>query len=283
MDRINLISVKKNFIIVTVIFIMLTSFANFNIIKSDDWWNNDWGYREQIIILNAGTSELINFPAYINLPKREGMQNDFDDLRFITIDGALLEYEIESFDAIHADIWLRIPSLSVPSVSIWMYYGNNNATNGQNKSGVWNTEYKAVLHLSEPSGNLQDSTINSNNGNDFSTNSGKGIVSDSRYFSGSDNSYIQISPNTSLDLPKNFTVSLWYKNDGNQVQYATLINKEDVSLAYRDRNWWISFTDRTQFNWFKASAVGNDNYIMVDTGKKRLDGIWHYVVITYDV
>ena len=104
MSRINLISVKKNFIIIALIVIMLTSFANFNIIKSDDWWNNDWGYREQIIILNAGTSELINFPTYINLPKREGMQNDFDDLRFITIEGVILDYEIESFDATHADI-----------------------------------------------------------------------------------------------------------------------------------------------------------------------------------
>jgi hypothetical protein len=66
------------------------------------------------------------------------------------------------------------------------------------------------------------------------------------------------------------------------VQYATLINKEDAGQAYRDRNWWISFTDRNQYNWFKASAVGNDNYIMVDTGKKRLDGNWHYVAITYD-
>lgn len=274
-------NMKKYFKIIFIISFLLISFVSFNFVRSEDWWDNDWNYREQIIILNAGNSELINYPAYINLPRREGMQSDYDDLRFVS-NGFLLDYEIESFDAIHADIWLKIPSLSVPSVSIWMYYGNDNATNGQNKSGVWDANYKAVLHLSEISGNVFDSTANSNNGNNYSTSTGVGIVSGSRYFSGSDNSYIQILPSFSLDIPKNFTVSLWYKNDGDQVQYATLINKEDAGQAYRDRNWWISFTDRNQYNWFKASAVGNDNYIMVDTGKKRLDGNWHYVAITYD-
>ena len=45
-----------------------------------------------------------------------------------------------------------------------MYYGNSCVTaSTENKTGVWNTNYKAVYHLSQsPAGTVLDSTSNNN-------------------------------------------------------------------------------------------------------------------------
>ena len=54
---------------------------------------------------------------------RTGMQGDFDDVRFVTDDGTVLDYWKETYTASDsAVIWVNLPA---DTTSIWMYYGNS--------------------------------------------------------------------------------------------------------------------------------------------------------------
>lgn len=129
-------------------------------VEGQPWWDNNWQYRQQITVTNVGSTVLTDFPAYVKVPYTYGMQTDYEDLRFISQDGStILDYEIEYYDATRADIWVKIPSLDVPSTAIWLYYGNNSASGAQNPAGVWSNNYISVWHFKEGTGtNLSDST-----------------------------------------------------------------------------------------------------------------------------
>lgn len=129
-------------------------------VEAQPWWDNNWQYREQITITNVGSTVLTDFPAYIKVPFRSGMQTDYEDMRFISQDGTtVLDYEIEHYDSARAEVWVRIPSLNLPSTTVWLYYGNNSATSAENPAGVWINNYISVWHFKEGTGtNVADST-----------------------------------------------------------------------------------------------------------------------------
>ena len=100
--------VKKSFFILFIL--IISSFTLLTFSRADDpvWWNNDWAYRDKITIVNAGFTTLIEFPAFLKVPYRAGMQSDYDDLRFINADGTLLlDYEIEAHNTAQAEIWVE--------------------------------------------------------------------------------------------------------------------------------------------------------------------------------
>ncbi|MDD4470420.1 MAG: DUF2341 domain-containing protein, partial [Methanoculleus sp.] len=91
------------------------------------WWSTAWAYREPVTITNPPSidgyphREVVAFrPGYPHCP---GMQSDFDDVRFVTDDGIILDYWKETYTASDsAVIWVNLPA---DTTSIWMYYGNS--------------------------------------------------------------------------------------------------------------------------------------------------------------
>lgn len=82
-----------------------------------------------------------------------------------------IPHEIEKYTSVTGALiaWVNVPSInSTTDTTIYMYYGNSTATNQQNVTGTWNTNYKGVWHLKEnPAGTapqIKDSTSNANNG-----------------------------------------------------------------------------------------------------------------------
>lgn len=79
------------------------------------------------------------------------------DIRFATLDGKVLPYEITYWDAFNqkgsADIWVRLDTLKSDddSARIYMYWGNPNATSESDGSKVFPSDdgFGSVLHLSE--------------------------------------------------------------------------------------------------------------------------------------
>ncbi|MCD6477798.1 MAG: DUF2341 domain-containing protein, partial [Candidatus Aenigmarchaeota archaeon] len=133
-------------------------------IDSKNWWNTSFPKCRNINIMSIASSALINFPAYINVTYDSDMQSDYDDIRFVDKPcgegGTQLNYEIEYYDSSHADIWVKIDSLPSSGKTIAMYYGNPTVSSVENKTGVWDNNFKLVWHLSEnPSdGYVNDST-----------------------------------------------------------------------------------------------------------------------------
>lgn len=273
--------------ILFVLFISITilmPLGSLNIISvsADNWWNNDWAYREQITISNAGSTTLINFPAYIQVPYKTGMQTDYDDLRFTTADGTLvLDYEIEYYDATKALVWIRIPSFVLPNVLIWMYYGNDAATSGQNPTGVWDSNHIGVWHMSEISGTVYDSTINNIDGTPFNgvNQNINGAIDGADSFNRNNSQYINLGRNN-LHL-SSLTVSAWV-----YMTAAGGTDKQIVSKGHRGSNteWELktipqenSGRDIITFRfWVNNSARGVVSTTALSAGQ------WHYLVGTYN-
>ena len=119
-----------------------------------DWADSNFDKCMDITIENVGATTLTNFPAYIKLPYDSDMQSDYSDIRFYSEacnnGGIALDYEIESYTASEAHVWVRIPSLPSEGTTISVYYKKNQEIgSGENPNGVWDDNYKGVWHLGE--------------------------------------------------------------------------------------------------------------------------------------
>ena len=80
-------------------------------------------------------------------------KSDGTDIFFTASDGSTkLNHELESYNASTGPViaWVQIPSLSPTSdTTIYVYYGNSSASDQQNKTGVWDSNYKGCLALAK--------------------------------------------------------------------------------------------------------------------------------------
>lgn len=137
---------------------------------------DDFTYYKNITIDSAkvsGTGSHTNFSILFDIfdsDLKDNCQADGDDIAFAN-STHWLDHEIEiynsTYNATHAWLvsWIRIPSLSTSvDTEIVMYYSNATMGAQQNPTGVWDSNYYGVWHLSEESGDAQDSTSYSTNG-----------------------------------------------------------------------------------------------------------------------
>ena len=159
-----------------------TSTANKITLAQTSTWGSSfdaWEYRQQVTFNNTAANlgvtpdTLINLPVLIKLTASNfnfsHAQSLGQDIRFTASDGnTTLSYQIESWSTVNdlAYIWVNVPAITAntSTSSIYMYYGNSTASDGQNKTGTWNSGYAGVWHLNETSGNNSDSTSNNNTG-----------------------------------------------------------------------------------------------------------------------
>jgi len=141
---------------------------------------------------------------------------DGSDLRFVSADDKIpLKYHIEKFDAKEeiAFVWVKVPRISGGSNqdSIWMYYGNASATDGQDIGGTYDVNQVAVYHLREPEGLPKDATAYANHAVFFS---GKlnlpSLIGNGAQFGGG-GERMTISKSPSLNFDKGFTFSTWLR------------------------------------------------------------------------
>ncbi len=92
-------------------------------INGDAWADDmaDWGHRVPITITDAPTAA--NVQRMISLTWQDGMQTDFDDIRFYTSDGSSIDYWIEEkTDSTSANVWVELPAADM--LYIYAYFGN---------------------------------------------------------------------------------------------------------------------------------------------------------------
>jgi hypothetical protein len=140
-------------------------------------WSNSSTYR-RIITINYGqvSSTLTNFPvliagtyAYLAASSSGGLiqnPNGYDITFTSDASGTTpLSYERETYVSSTGQVafWIKIPSLSnTTNTLVYMFYDNSGVTTDHsNATGTWDSNFKAVWHLS---GNASDSTSNADNG-----------------------------------------------------------------------------------------------------------------------
>ncbi|MDH7606648.1 MAG: DUF2341 domain-containing protein [Candidatus Bathyarchaeota archaeon] len=138
------------------------------------WYDTNWQYRKAIAIdYTKVAADQTYFPVLIDLTDpdlKAKARQDGADILFTDQNQSKLNHEIELYDNTTGRLiaWVNVPYLSsAVNTIIYMYYGNPDCENQQNPIGVWDANYKLVLHLNEKSGIHYDSTINGNNGIPF--------------------------------------------------------------------------------------------------------------------
>jgi hypothetical protein len=185
-------------------------------------------YFKTITILEekvSGSGSYTNFPVIISIldsDLHDDVQANGNDIAFANATDWLdheIEYFNQTYNETHAKLiaWVRIPSLSTSiNTTIYMYYGNSTMSSRQNPTGVWDSSYKGVWHLSELNGSAIDSTSHSTSGSVSGTVS-RGAVGmcDGAYDFGNNGQIDFGDPgNGHLDMGTgSFTISFWINID----------------------------------------------------------------------
>jgi len=102
-------------------------------VARDDWWNYDWT-RSRPITITGSYPE--NCQLKVVIPYASDMRSDYGDLRFLEnkVSGKL-NYWVENYTAAQAIVWVR--RLENSDNTIYVYYGNSNATSESDPSATF--------------------------------------------------------------------------------------------------------------------------------------------------
>ena len=134
---------------------------------ADPWIAGQWPYREAMTVSHP---KAMRGPIDVPLLVRRGTADTrFWEattspraIRFADENGRVLPYEIEQFDRAGRRFaaWVRIPALTTAERTIYLYYGDADAPDGQAPQDLWRSTYAAVWHMSDDRDGavLRDST-----------------------------------------------------------------------------------------------------------------------------
>ncbi len=184
-------------------------------------FSSGWQYRKRIDIDHDKVDcDLTNFPVLINISDNDlssKAQSDGDDIVFMDGDGIanLLSHEIEYYNSGNLASWVNVASLSsTENTTLYMYYGNPSIINMEDVSGVWDTNFIMVQHLSEISGTHYDSTMFANDGTNLGSNQDfAGQIDGANSFDGT-NDWVGCGNSETLDISDNITLEAWVNRSG---------------------------------------------------------------------
>ncbi|RZB28779.1 MAG: hypothetical protein AEth_01781 [Candidatus Argoarchaeum ethanivorans] len=127
----------KMFLALLVAAILLASIVP--TVSASEWWDSCWSHLKAITVTENTGSTLTNYQVELTVTYDSDMKNNFDDLRFTNANGTELDYWIESkTDGDSAAVWVEVDSLTASSdTTIYMYYGNSEASSECNGSAVF--------------------------------------------------------------------------------------------------------------------------------------------------
>jgi len=264
------------------------------------WWDLDWTRRQQVVFSGntfGGAENLADFPVLLVLDSGNIdyalTQDDGGDLRFFDADGTALDYEIERWDeAGDSYVWVKVPQVDTSGTdSIWMYYGNAAAPDGQSSAAVWGA-YGGVWHLDEdPAGiapQMTDSTGNANDGSAVNAPvQTTGQLHAALDFDGGAERYVSVAHDASLALPGDMSVSAWVTvtSAPGDTQHRAIAAKWDDAPG-AGKNYWLGIIggDTLSFDVDNNSQSVGITLADLDTtfGIDLKDAGWHHVAAVAD-
>ncbi|MDP2598660.1 MAG: DUF2341 domain-containing protein [Candidatus Liptonbacteria bacterium] len=199
---------------------------------SNAWWDSSWQNRRTITFNgNSSTAALTDFPILVNLNSTNidysKTQDSGQDIRFVdSDDSTALNYEIDRWDeTATSSVWVKIPSIATGTAdSIYMYYNNTGASDGQNATGTWDSNFVLVSHFGAQDASSTDSTVNANNGTvtAATATTTAAIAGYSKRFDGT-NDKIDYGSGASMGNLTQKTITTWVKRDA--IAIGTLATK----------------------------------------------------------
>jgi len=252
------------------------------------WYNASWLYRKSITIdhtklSTTATSTFSNYPLLFSVTDSDlkstgngGKQASSTgvDILFTDSNGTTkLDHEVETYASTTGQLiaWVRIPTLTSSSdYPIYIYFGNANASDQSNKTGVWDSNYKLVAHFANGTTlSASDSTSNNTSGAVSVATAAAGQIDGAMSVTGGSN--ITYTDKASLHVDGgDFTASTWFFLNS-QGAYSTLFDKG--SGGTRDLAFFInSATD----GFYGVGGNGNT----WTGGSGWTTGRWHYMTWT---
>jgi hypothetical protein len=280
-----MLSHLSKLLLITLTTIFVGSFLfvlNPQTVNAEEWLTG-WSYRKKITIDQSNVdADLTDFPLLVKITNDSNLSTALAngyDIRFTSQDGAtLLKYERESWSGgnslpVTAVIWVKVPNISATTnTDIYMYYGKADATDGQDASNVWDSNFKGVWHLNDPTNPL-DATSNNNDGTNYGGTSTTGKIAGGVAFDNSSfptlasNFYhTDFGSSTSFNS-SDYSISIWFKkttaNAGGAIfaranglfsgsQFALFLGSASVRFDFP----WV----KTILNYFSVPAAENINW-----------------------
>ena len=164
-----------------------------------------------------------------------------------------------------------------------MYYNNSGASDGQDVTGTWDGDFRAIYHMDDASGNIQDSTINNNDATAVAntpTFGQTGKIDTAVWYDGSgasDGDAFHTLPDflSLAELRAGFTVSYWVcRHSDTQTEYDTLcLYDNGYVLCYMRENGGTLYAS--------FYTKGGDNHWVYGTTEITKEN-WHYLTFSYD-
>ena len=255
-----------------------------------DWWNTDFTNRRKIYLDNTASAEnLTDFPLLVELNSSRidysKTQNSGQDIRFVDSDNSTeLNYEIEVWnESGTSTVWVKVPQINAGSDNtdyIWMYYNNAGATDNATTTGVWNSGFQGVWHLSDGSTlDVSDSAKETPTTNVNAT-AVAGEVDGGADFS---SDYIYATDKDGFKPAQNITISAWINPDSRPA-WGKIFAKD-----YRADGTWTSpylsyeltASNNTSGIPFWTINIGGTAYGTV-APSALTNGTWNQVTGTYD-
>ena len=130
------------------------------------WMDSSWVYRKSIDVANAGGTPLTNEQVLVEIDtatliSTSKLQADCDDLRFVDSDDSTsLDYWVEGgCNTSATQVWVEIPTLPGAGSTIYMYYGNDSATNAEQ---AWSGNFISLSTVSCPTGWSRNTDFDNN-------------------------------------------------------------------------------------------------------------------------
>ncbi len=268
----------KGFAIIALLLAMVTS-------AQASWWNDSWAYKkkislDQVAMQQAGVQPGGDALALIRLHTGNfsfflDVAEQGKDIRFIAGDDKTpLKFAIEKFDPISemALIWVRLPAniLSDGQSSIWMYYGNQQAVDGQDSAGLFNKE--TVLRYHFGGQGISDATAYGNHPLEATaTESTAGVIADAAQFNGEQSIRIPDSPSIQMSSETGWTISSWIRVDAPQTE-AVLFQRGDgaLTLVVQGLNLLVKVMD------------SDSQQLTLTASTPLAESQWHYLTVVED-
>ncbi|MDE2588513.1 MAG: DUF2341 domain-containing protein, partial [Patescibacteria group bacterium] len=201
------------------------------------WYNNSWTYRQKITINHISVpASQTNFPLLVyfssNGTLAANAQSSGNDILFTDATGTTkINHEIEKYNSSTGELeaWVKVPVVSsINDTVIYLYYGNGSASNQQNATAVWDSNYTSVYHLGETSGSTYTDSTGNNSGTTTvaPSPSTSGQIDGAQSFNGN-TTYIA-SGETNYPTTQ-FTVEAWINLNDSNNRY--LFNNGDTFFA----------------------------------------------------
>jgi len=266
------------------------------------WYDGNYLYKKSITIdhtrVSSG-SDLRNFPVLISLPGNSNSDlrtaanggyvrnsNGYDIIFTDSTETVKLDHEIENYNASTGEIemWVRVPMLSATTDTvIYMYFGNSGISSSQeNKTGVWDSNYKGVWHMADNAANttVKESTSNNNTGTaqaNTNTKTAAGEIDSALSFNGSSD-YITVPNSSSLNISGfQITISAW-------VNTTSLTDRQVIAAqsAAGNNTWMLELNPpdcgNGKINLYLNTSNSSENHCST---MALATGTWYYVTAVY--